>query len=133
MHPNLVCKTKLLEDFAKIKLSAVILGFIKTGEDLDIKNTKPTVGEGMSPLPLSLPNEAHPHEYLHRESDTAERSFRLHASLPRIAIREKFVSCYLLGYIVIAPLIFSCTFHYRVSFQESIALKQPNFRKNLVK
>lgn len=77
------------------------LGFIKTGEDLEVKNitnTKPTAGEGMSPLPLSLPSEAHPHEYLHRESDTAERSFRPHASLSRVAIQEKFVSCSLHGY-----------------------------------
>ena len=49
----------------------------------------------MPQLPLSLPNEAHPHEYLHRGPDSVERSFRPHASLTKIAIREKFVSCLL--------------------------------------
>ena len=46
----------------------------------------------MPQLPQPLPNEAHPHEHLPRESDTVERSFRPHASLTKIAIREKFVS-----------------------------------------
>ena len=69
-------------------------GFIKTGEDLEeeqIKNTE-TIGEEVPQLPRPLPNEAHPHEHLPRESDTVERSFRPHASLTKIAIREKFVS-----------------------------------------
>lgn len=70
----------------------MILGFIKTKEEVKCIKTTETTGEEIPQLPPTLPNEVHPHEYLHRESDNPERSFRPHTSLARIAIREKFVS-----------------------------------------
>ena len=70
----------------------MILGFIKNKDEIKhIRNTE-TIGEGKPKLPLSL-NETHPHEYLYREPDSIERSFRPHASLSlKMTIRKKLVS-----------------------------------------
>lgn len=71
----------------------MILGFIKTGEETCITTTE-TTGEDVPQLYPSLSSEAYTHEYMHQESDSAERSFRSRASLTKIVMQEKFVSSY---------------------------------------
>ena len=69
----------------------LILGFIKTGEE---HATTETTVEDVPQLYPSLSSEVHTHEYMHQESESAERSFRSRASLTKIVMQEKFVSSY---------------------------------------
>jgi len=85
-----MCAIKI-RPYHMLQLSAVVLGFFRTGEE--VKHIE-TTGEDTLQIELlpSLFSEAHPAKHLCRESDVFERNFRPHISLPQMAIQETFVS-----------------------------------------